>query len=366
MEERRCSAYLCTGYHQNNKRKMQPEKRYQVFVSSTYEDLREERQEIMQALLELGCIPSGMELFPAADEDKWTLIKRMIDDCDYFIVVVGGRYGSISPSTGKSYTQMEYEYAIERGKPVIGFLHGEPSNIPFGKSEQTPDGRQKLEAFRELVGKKSVKFWTGAKELGSVISRSMIQLIKNAPAVGWVRADAVPDLKTTQELVRALKKIELLEAKIRGLEARPPDGIEKLAKGNDHITVNFKFRYYSPSSRQYGSSGKGNTYGPFEETATFTWNQIIAKLGPVMIGPLTEKNMKSQIEQLILSQERGRLKENRRASNFYINVNDDDFQKIKIQLHALGIIENSRSFPTQWKFTSYGSEHMKKLVTVKS
>ena len=79
------------------------DKRYQVFVSSTFADLQEERQEVMQALLELDCIPSGMELFPAANEDQWTLIKKVIDDCDYYMVILGGRYGSIGPS-GHSYT----------------------------------------------------------------------------------------------------------------------------------------------------------------------------------------------------------------------------------------------------------------------
>src|SRR5712692_11805208 len=104
---------------------MTPEKRYQVFVSSTFQDLQEERQEVMQALLELDCIPSGMELFPAADEDQWSLIKRVIDDCDYYIVIIAGHYGSMGPE-GKSYTQMEYEYAVEKSIPVFGFLHAEP------------------------------------------------------------------------------------------------------------------------------------------------------------------------------------------------------------------------------------------------
>src|SRR5712691_336415 len=97
------------------------DKRYQVFVSSTFSDLQDERQEVMQALLELDCIPAGMELFPAANDDQWTLIKKVIDDCDYYIVVVGGRYGSIG-SGGLSFTEMEYRYALEHGKPVIGFL----------------------------------------------------------------------------------------------------------------------------------------------------------------------------------------------------------------------------------------------------
>ena len=104
-------------------------KRYQVFVSSTFDDLESERQAVRQSLLELGCIPAGFEPCPAADDDQWTLIKRAIDDCDYYLAIIGGRYGSIGPS-GKSYTQIEYEYAISRNKPVIAFLHSEPTALP--------------------------------------------------------------------------------------------------------------------------------------------------------------------------------------------------------------------------------------------
>ena len=96
------------------------DKRYQVFVSSTYDDLQDERKEVMQALLELDCIPAGMELFPASSEDQWSLIKRVIDDCDYYILIIGGRYGSVGPE-GISYTQMEFEYALKTGKPIISF-----------------------------------------------------------------------------------------------------------------------------------------------------------------------------------------------------------------------------------------------------
>jgi hypothetical protein len=38
---------------------------YKVFVSSTYEDLREERAAVQKGLLKVGCLPVGMELFPA-------------------------------------------------------------------------------------------------------------------------------------------------------------------------------------------------------------------------------------------------------------------------------------------------------------
>ena len=68
-----------------------------------------------------GNFPSGMELFPASDETQWELIKRVIEECDYYIVIVGGKYGSLGPN-GKSYTEMEYDYAMETGLPVLGFV----------------------------------------------------------------------------------------------------------------------------------------------------------------------------------------------------------------------------------------------------
>src|SRR5687768_5362627 len=112
------------------------ERRYQVFVSSTFQDLQEERQEVMQALLELDCIPAGMELFPAANSDQWTLIKKVIEDCDYYIAISAGRYGSIGPE-GIGFTEMEYRYAVEKLKPVIGFLHRDLSALTTARSEAT-------------------------------------------------------------------------------------------------------------------------------------------------------------------------------------------------------------------------------------
>jgi len=190
------------------------DKRYQVFVSSTYEDLREERQEVMHALLELDCIPSGMELFPAANDDQWSLIKKIIDECDYYIVILGGRYGSIGPD-GISYTEMEYRYAVNIGKPVIAFLHIDPLQLPASRVEKYDEGRKKYLEFRELLQTKVCKKWSNPSELGSVVSRSLIRLIHTTPAIGWVRADQVTDEVTAIETLKLKRKTGLsLEQKI--------------------------------------------------------------------------------------------------------------------------------------------------------
>jgi hypothetical protein len=186
------------------------DKRYQVFVSSTFADLQEERREVIQTLLELGCIPAGMELFPAADDDQWTLIKKVIDDCDYYIVIIGGRYGTLSNS-GVSYTQMEYEYADSKGKPIIGFLHKNPGSIPSAKTERTEAGQQQLTVFRERIQKKMCKYWSNSSDLSSKISSSLIQLIKEKPGRGWIRGELELDQSTDE-----ISKIASELGKIRG------------------------------------------------------------------------------------------------------------------------------------------------------
>src|SRR5262249_61419108 len=105
------------------------EKRYQVFVSSTYKDLIEERQQVFQALLWLDCFPCGMELFPASNKEVWEAIRSLIKQCDYYIVVVGGKYGSVDED-GVSYTEKEFTFAVEEGIPVLAFLHNNPADIP--------------------------------------------------------------------------------------------------------------------------------------------------------------------------------------------------------------------------------------------
>ena len=73
---------------------------------------------MLQALMEMDCIPAGMEIFPAIDEEQLEFIKRIIDDCDYYILIIGGRYGSTTDD-GISYTEREYDYAVECGLKII-------------------------------------------------------------------------------------------------------------------------------------------------------------------------------------------------------------------------------------------------------
>src|SRR5260370_34331354 len=104
------------------------DKRYQVFVSSTYADLKEERRRVIQAVIEMDCIPAGMELFPAADEEQFQFIKRVIDDCDYYLLIIGGRYWATN-AEGISYTEKEYDYSVSRGHKDNCLIHENPDHV---------------------------------------------------------------------------------------------------------------------------------------------------------------------------------------------------------------------------------------------
>ena len=341
------------------------DKRYQVFVSSTYEDLREERQEVMHALLELDCIPSGMELFPAADEDQWSLIKKVIAECDYYLLISGGRYGSIGPS-GQSYTEMEYRHALEIGKPIIGFLHKDPMQLPSARCEQTEDGKKKLLALRELVQKKMCKFWTTPSELGSVASRSLIRLTKTTPAVGWIRSNQAMDSVAAGEILKLKKTIENLESKLQEARLTGPHGSENLAQDDDEITVHFKFDARDAARETWS----------LDYDIKLSWNEVFYDLGPVMLNEASDIDLRTALNRTV--RERSRqprsadksLKGYTALSNTF-SVSEHDFQTVKIQLIALGLIGKSqkprsvKDSRTFWALTSYGDQVLTTLRAIR-
>jgi hypothetical protein len=99
-----------------------------------------------------------MELLPASDDEKWDLLsKRVIDLCDYYVVIVGGRYGSVDDVEQLSYTEMEFDYPVKSKKPVMGFLRGNPGKLIGEKIDLDKELREKLDSFRDKIEKKMVK-----------------------------------------------------------------------------------------------------------------------------------------------------------------------------------------------------------------
>ena len=212
-------------------------KKYTVFVSSTYEDLKEERQEVMQALLEMDCIPCGMELFPAADEDQFEFIKSIIDDCDYYILILAGKYGSTNAS-GISYTELEFQYAIDKSIPIISFIHKNINTLPLFKCEHSDEKVEKLSKFTSLAKEKLCKFWENKEQLSGLVSRSMIQLINRHPAIGWVRANLVSNEETLTKITQLYEENHELKTKLDNISSKKYNLSEDQSISVDFIILN--------------------------------------------------------------------------------------------------------------------------------
>nr|WP_322625044.1 DUF4062 domain-containing protein [uncultured Flavobacterium sp.] len=187
------------------------DKKLQVFVSSTYVDLKEERQAAVEAILSAGHIPAGMELFSAGDESQMTVIKRWIDESDVYLLILGGRYGSIDPSSGKSYTHLEYEYAIEQGKPLFAVvinqaaLDGKVKTNGMAAIEQ--DSPHLLKEFKTQVLSNLVKFFDDKKDIKLAVHETLSDFNYRKDLVGWVRGDnSVNTGLLAEEIARLTKE----------------------------------------------------------------------------------------------------------------------------------------------------------------
>lgn len=351
---------------------MAVERREQVFVSSTYVDLTEERQEVIQTLLEADCIPAGMELFPASDEDRWSLIRRVIDDCDYYIVIVGGRYGSVDPAGGLSYTEMEFDYAAERGTPILGFLHGDPGKIAASKSELDAEARTRLETFREKVAQRMVKFWTSPQDLGGAVAKSLIQARKNAPAEGWVRArDAMtPEMQAELAALRA-RVAELtaeLEVFSKARHIPPAD----LAQGDDTYSLSFQLSYYTEDQLADGSVSYTARPKQHQGHAEITWDELFAELGPMLIDEASEHAIDNRLDQVAaVWVKTDNLFPDGAALYKSIQATADVIDDVKVQFFSLGLLEHSqKKHPvsdknTYWTLSPAGRDHLMRLRAIR-
>ena len=207
------------------------DKKYQIFISSTYTDLVEERGKARDVILSMYHFPIGMEMFNAADEDQWEIIQETIDTSDYYILIIGKRYGSIipdgKPDAGMSYTEKEYRYAVSKGIPVLTFIKSD-SAVTADKIETDSAKAEKLQSFvAEIQGIREADWFTNVDELGMKISLALHKQFDRKKRPGWVRGDRIDVDASLNEIVLLNNQVrELTDENKRlreSVEQRKPD-----------------------------------------------------------------------------------------------------------------------------------------------
>jgi hypothetical protein len=291
------------------------QRKFQVFVSSTYTDLIDERQDTLKSILDLGHIPSGMEGFFAADQEQLSYIKKIIDECDYYILIIAGRYGSVD-ETGVSYTEKEYDYAVGKGITVLAFIHNDIDKLPSAKVDTDSNTKQRLVSFKDRVSKnRLVSYWINREQLKSNIIISLSKTIGEAPGVGWVRGNIVASEDILAQINDFRTEVERLRIENDNLKRQLIPEVDNIAPLQEKFTVRYSYFY---------DSRKRNN------TLEIPWSGIFKIIGPSFFSP----GQKATIENCLKSHIRNGMGEWPSS----LAIVDSDIDTIKIQMAAYGFI----------------------------
>jgi hypothetical protein len=287
--------------------------------------------------LELAHFPAGMEIFPATDTTPWELIEQIISESDYYIVVIGGRYGSVDEK-GLSFTEREYDLAEQLGKPILAFLHRDPDTIPAGKVERTDDAQNKLDGFRKKVLRRTCRTWSTAEDLKSVVMMSLIQVFRTKPQRGWVRGggpDVTETLARLADLQQRYDELTRENAALRGQAGAPISS--DLAGGSELVDIDLRYSIGPNENRRHSVRLAWNTlfFGVAEKLMTDCEKYEVAQA--------LNSTIVSEIWGTTLSDEMTKEKTPDDRSEFWrrTSISDDSFKLVLLQFIALGLVETS-------------------------
>lgn len=301
-------------------------KKYQVFVSSTFTDLIEERQGALKAILDMGHIPSGMEGFAAADQEQLKYIKKIIDECDYYILIIAARYGSVDHQ-GMSYTEREYWHALYKKKPILAFIHKNPGSLSIEKADAEKEKSEALEVFRNKVRQgRIVSHWGSRDELQAQIIISLLRATTDDPRTGWVKGDAVASDDLIIHLSEAKAQIATAKQQLEEMKSRLRPTIDNIASLDDSVEVAYKTRTHSN--------------GQFiirDHAFEASWKTIFLAIGPSFFSPKVPRQLEIRLGTLI----------NEQTGNYPSTIRASDLDQVKIQMIALKLLESNSAKSTE-------------------
>lgn len=247
-------------------------KRYQIFISSTYTDLQLERQAVLQSVLKLRHIPVGMEHFVATNEEQFNYIKRILDETDYYIVIVGNRYGS-QADDGVSYTEKEFDYAVSLGIPVIACIHGNPDSLPINKSDIEVASRQKLNEFRnKIMHHRMVSYfnWNSPADLSAEAVVALVNTISDHPRPGWERVGSYEN----SDLLNQINDLRIENNRMKSLLSG-----EKESEERQQLIMQFPWN----EIRTFEGYSYMDDYRGIFVSVSLSWLQIFSVFGPILL-----------------------------------------------------------------------------------
>jgi tetratricopeptide (TPR) repeat protein len=146
-----------------------------VFISSTFEDLKEYREAAIEVVNRYKGVPLAMEFFMSQAQEPTKACEKEINECDVFVGIYAHRYGFIPGGETKSITQLEYELAKKLNKDCLCFVVKEDYrwNPKFFERKKYDE----LVTFLDKVKKENVvSFFESTKDFESKFATSLAKL----------------------------------------------------------------------------------------------------------------------------------------------------------------------------------------------
>ena len=218
------------------------ERKYQIFVSSTYADLIGAREKVFETILKLYHFPVGMEMFSADDDEQWEVIKDTIDSSDYYVVIIGHRYGSVT-AEGLSFTEKEYDYAKNQNIPILAFIRNRDVATKPHERDENHANIEKLNLFIEKATKsKMCDFWKNEDDLSTKVAIALPKIFRKNPRVGWIRSDKGISPEVSEEIARLSKEnrdLRIDKEQLQSLINDKKPNISVKINGGDHLELPF-------------------------------------------------------------------------------------------------------------------------------
>jgi hypothetical protein len=193
-----------------------------IFISSTYIDLQEHRKGVWQLLEQYNVNILGMEKFGARKESPLDTCIKAVSRADIYVGVILHRLGSIEPNTKKSYTQLEYEKAIELDKEILIYLVDEKNSVVNTQYIDFGEAHEQLENFKQLLKEKhTVDFFRNPNDLVERLENRLNGLL--------VKKEKELLQETEDHSKNVLEKFNLFPSKYNGREIRLKIKISKQA-----------------------------------------------------------------------------------------------------------------------------------------
>jgi Domain of unknown function (DUF4062) len=334
-------------------------RKLQVFISSTFQDLRDERQAAVEGVLLAKHIPAGMELFTAGDASQLEVIKQWIKESDVYLLILGARYGSIEPESGLSYSEIEYDFAVASGMPYFALVLNETvvaHKHAAGLTSSAAPEAAKLAAFRKKVLSKHSKFVEDPRDIKIGVLQSLHEIEARSGLVGWLRSN---EIRTDSAIIEQVSALAEANSRLRELHEQ---ALRQLVQARENAAVVDDLAPLE-STISLGLEATVSGYkNVVEKTVTITWRDLFAAIAIKLLAPTNDNKLIADIAREIAFNSN---------KDYHASVKEKDWETVKAQFISLGYVSIdyrptvSNSMGLFWTLTDLGKQVGLLLRTVK-